>query len=101
MKRNLIFLITGVALFIAIADMPYGYYQLLRFFVCGVGAYGAYLNYGQKKIGWVWILGIIALLFNPFMKFYLEKEVWKTIDFVAGIIFCTYFVIKHKNIQKE
>ncbi len=97
MKRNPVFLITAIALFIAMADMPYGYYQLLRFFVCGVGAYGAYLSYEQKKTGWVWILGIIALLFNPFMKFYFEKEVWKIIDFIAGIIFCVCFFGKNKQ----
>jgi len=97
MKKNPIFLIVAIALFIAIADMPYGYYQLLRFFVCGVGAYGAYLCYEQKKIEWAWILGIIALLFNPFMKFYLEKDTWKLIDLIVGIVFCIYFMIKVKK----
>ena len=101
MKKNPIFLIAGIVLFIAMADMPYGYYQLLRFFICGVGAYGAYLCYEHKKTGWVWILGIIALLFNPFIKFYFEKELWKIIDFIVGIVFCTYFVTKYKNNQRN
>ena len=91
MKNNPVFLITGIALFIAIADMPYGYYQLLRFFVCGVGAYGAYLAYQQKKTGWTWVLGIIALLFNPFAKFYLGREMWQIVDLVGGVIFVIYF----------
>lgn len=90
-------MIAGIALFIAIVDLPYGYYQLLRFFICGVGAYGAYLSYEQKKIRWIWILGIIALLFNPFMKFYLGKETWKIIDFIAGVIFLVYFFKKNKE----
>jgi len=45
MNKKLIFLIAGIALFIAIAKMPYGYYQLLRWFICGVGAYGVYSSY--------------------------------------------------------
>jgi hypothetical protein len=96
MRKNFIFLIAGVALFIAIAQMPYGYYQLLRWFICGVGAYGAYLSYEQKKMKWVWILGIIALVFNPFFKFYFTKETWVIIDLVAGILFCIFFGTKNK-----
>lgn len=91
MKKNPIFLIAGITLFIALGDLPYAYYQLLRFFICGVGAYGAYFAYQQKKTGWAWILGIIALLFNPFIKFYLDKEIWKILDLIGGILFVIYF----------
>ncbi|MEA2066735.1 MAG: DUF6804 family protein [Thermotogota bacterium] len=94
MKRNPLFLIAGIALFIAILNLPYGYYQLLRFFICGVGVYGAYLSYRKKNIAWVWILGIIALVFNPILKFYFVKETWKIIDLIAGVLFCVYFGIK-------
>jgi hypothetical protein len=96
MRKNFIFLIAGIALFIAIAQMPYGYYQLLRWFICGVGAYGAYLSYEQKKMKWAWILGIIALVFNPLLKFYFTKETWVIIDLVAGILFCIFFGTKSK-----
>jgi len=94
MTRNPIFLIAGIALFIAILTLPYGYYQFLRFFICGVGVYGAYLSYQKKNIAWVWILGIIALVFNPILKFYFVKETWKIIDLIAGLLFCVYFGIK-------
>ena len=98
MKRNPIFLVAGITLFIALGDLPYAYYQLLRFFICGAGAYGVYLAYQQKKIGWAWILGIIALLFNPLMKFYLGRDAWKAADLVGGIIFLVYFFkFKVKN----
>lgn len=97
MKRNPIFLVAGIALFIALGSLPYSYYQLLRFFICGVGAYGAYIAYQQNKTAWVWILGSIALLFNPFMKFYLGKETWKIFDLIAGVIFCIYFFKKNKE----
>lgn len=97
MKKNPIFLIAGIALLIAIADMPYEYYQLLRFFICGVGGYGAYLVYQQKKIGWVWTMGIIALLFNPFAKFYFGRETWKLIDFIGGITFLIYYFKRNKE----
>ena len=93
MNKKLIFLIAGIALFIGLFKMPYGYYQLLRWFICGVGAYGAYLSYQENKTGWAWILGIIALVFNPFLKFYFTKETWVIIDLVAGILFCIFWKI--------
>lgn len=100
MRKNPIFLIAGIVLFIALGDLPYAYYQLLRFFICGAGAYGAYLAYQQKKTGWAWILGILALLFNPFLKFYLGKDTWKIVDFIGGIIFIIYF-LKLKKIMER
>jgi len=97
MKRKPIFLIAAIALLVALGDWPYAYYQLLRFFICGVGAYGAYLAYQQKKTGWAWTLGIIALLFNPFVKFYLGKEAWKIVDLIGGVLFLIYFFRKNKE----
>ena len=35
-------LITVVLLLVAVADLPYDYYTLLRFVVCPVSAFGAY-----------------------------------------------------------
>ncbi len=97
MKRKPIFLIASISLFIALGDLPYAYYQLLRLFICGVGAYGAYLAYQQNKTGWAWILGIIALLFNPFVKFYFGRETWKIVDLIGGVLLLFYFFKKNKD----
>jgi len=98
MKKVNIFLIIGaIALFIAIADLPYGYYQLLRWVVCGIGAYSAYLAYGQKKKVWMWTFGVIALIFNPIFKFYFDKATWQGINVVAGIVYMVgAFRVKQK-----
>ena len=88
MKKINIFLAIGaIALFIALADLPYGYYQLLRWAVCGIGAYSAYLAHEQKKKAWMWTLGIIALIFNPFFRFYFDKSTWQVINTIAGIVY--------------
>ena len=96
-KNKILFLIAGIALFIGILDLPYGYYQLLKWLICGAGAYGAYLSYEKKNLKWVWILGIITLIFNPLIPFHFVKESWKTIDLIAGVIFCVYFGILKKT----
>jgi hypothetical protein len=45
-------LAAAAMLFLALADLPYGYYTLLRILVCAVGAYGAYLAYSAGRHGW-------------------------------------------------
>lgn len=37
--------IAALMLFGALGHCPYGYYQLFRFIVCGVGAYVAFMAY--------------------------------------------------------
>lgn len=97
MKKNLIFLIAGIALFIAMTRLPYGYYQLLRFFICGVSLYSVSLNYEEKNMKWLWIFGSIAILFNPFFKIHFEKELWRIIDLITGLLFCFYFALQVKQ----
>jgi len=44
--------VASIMLFLALAPWPYGYYQLLRFVVCGVSAYMAFMAYTwQKNVG--------------------------------------------------
>src|SRR3989344_9647324 len=59
----------AVAIFLlgALGDWPYAYYQLLRWVVCSVGTYSAYMAYTQERRGWTGIFVVIAILFNPIM----------------------------------
>jgi len=79
-------LITAAMLLLALADWPYGYYQLLRIVVCAVAAWGAVLAYGMEKPGWAWLLGALAVLFNPVFPIYLEREVWAFIDVATAVL---------------
>jgi len=88
-------IIAATALLIALGDLPYGYYQLLHFLVCGVGIYAAYTASRFNRGSWIWTMGIIALVFNPFFKFNLDKEVWQIINVMSAMIFIiSLFIIK-------
>ena len=79
-------LIAAAMLLLALADLPYGYYQLLRFIVCGVGVYVAYTAYNWQKKWVMWLFGFIALLFNPLIPPKgVEPAVWlkKLIEIIA------------------
>ena len=86
-KNNWFKLIAIVFLLGAMGYWPYAYYQVLRWIVCAIAAYSAYLAYQSKKVGWTWIFGIIAVLFNPIIPIHLTREIWQPIDVIVAIIF--------------
>ena len=80
-------LIAAAMLFIALASLPYGYYQLLRLVVCGAAVYVAVTAYNCKCTWAIWTFAVIALLFNPVAIVHFDREMWKVIDAVVGLIF--------------
>jgi uncharacterized membrane protein len=80
-------IVTVVMLFLALLDLPIGYYTLLRIVVCGVAIYLAFIAKEIKKIHWVWIMGFIGILFNPFIPIHMDKEIWNFVDIIAGFTF--------------
>ena len=79
----------------ALFNWPYGYYQLLRFVVCGVSAYIAFNAYQWQKIGVGWLFGFVAFLFNPLIPIHLSREIWQVIDFICAILFIvSAFILK-------
>ena len=87
LKDNWFKLAAALLLFWALGGHPYSYYQFLRWAVLIAGAYSSYDAYENKKVAWAWIFGIMAVLFNPIIPFYMSKETWQTVDLIGGIIF--------------
>jgi len=84
---RLLKLITSGMLFLAIFQLPYGYYNLLRLVVTissGISSFNAYEN---KNVGIAILFAIICLLFNPILPIYLDKSMWIPIDIIVGIFF--------------
>ena len=91
--------ISIIILFLAILPMPYGYYTLLRLVVCGIAIYLTWFAKVINRQGWMWVMGFIALLFNPLMPIHLDKATWSLIDLVVAVVFIVaLFKIKiHKK----
>ncbi len=89
-------LIAAVMLLLALVQLPYGYYQLLRWVVCGVSIFLAYTAYDWKKTWATWLFVVIALLFNPLIPIYLSRELWQLIDMVSSILFFAAILILRK-----
>lgn len=84
--RNIKFITAGLLLW-AIAPLPYAYYTLLRWVVTASAILFAVQSYNQASIGWAFGFGTIALLFNPIVPFYMDKESWMVFDVIAAVVF--------------
>ena len=78
-------LIMAVILLTCLFDMPYGYYQLVRFVAMVVFGINAF-NYGVKENSSLMIMmGALALLFQPLFPITLGRTIWNIIDVVVAI----------------
>lgn len=94
-------IVASLMLLGALADWPYGYYQLLRFVVCIVAVYVAFIAYNWHKIWATCIFGFTAVLFNPLIPIHLSREIWQPIDVIWGILFILSAVIVSKPIMSS
>jgi hypothetical protein len=77
---------------------PYAYYILLRWVCCAVFAYLAFQSLEQGKIGWVWIMGTTALIYNPILRVHLNRELWSVVNVVTiGIALTSIFTLREKK----
>ena len=65
--------------------MPYGYYELVRFLaLVGFGVLAYEANKEDKNTQMIMYAGL-ALLFQPFFKIALGRELWNIVDVIVGI----------------
>jgi len=92
-------LILAVLLFLCLLDMPYGYYQLVRFVaLIGFGILAFKANEQNKKTEMI-IYGGLAILFQPFFKIALGREIWNIVDVIIGIGLIASLFLNRKKSQ--
>ena len=104
MKRNWIppAIVTPMLLWAFYPDNPYGYYTLLRCVCCAAFVYLAIKALVCDKTGWVWILGVMAVIYNPFIRIHLNREIWSVVNVVTIIvIWYSAFILKPEPEIKE
>jgi hypothetical protein len=75
----------AVLLFICLLDMPYGYYQFVRVAATMVFVLFAIQGYNLKSNAMILIYVVLAILFQPFEKIALGREVWNVLDVIVSI----------------
>lgn len=75
----------AILFFVCIIDMPYGFYQIVRY----LGLIGfiilAYLALKQNRQTEMIVYFGLAILFQPFFKLTLGRLIWNIVDILVGI----------------
>jgi hypothetical protein len=100
-NQNLIKIILAISLFLCLAKMPYGYYELVR--ILAIVGFAIFANQARKidkQVEIIIYVGLI-LLFQPFFKIALGRQLWNIVDIVVGIGLLTSIVMKPKECQDK
>ena len=90
----------AILFFLCLADMPYGYYQFVRFAGLVGFAILAYQAHEKGKQTEMKIYGGLALLFQPFFKVSLGREFWNIVDVIVGIGLLISLFMKTRESQR-
>lgn len=93
-------LVIAVLLLLCLADMPYGFYELVRFAATAAFAYLSYDYFKSKKDGMGFLFAALALLFQPFFKIALGRTLWNVIDVVVAVALF-YFIVNTVKKKKK
>lgn len=83
--EKLIKLLLAFFLFGCLINMPYGYYQFVRFSSMVAFAYLAYSAIEKSNKNATFIYIGLAILFQPVIKIALGRIIWNIVDVIVGI----------------
>jgi hypothetical protein len=99
--EKLVKIILASLFFLCLLHMPYGYYELVRMIALIGFTILAYLAYkGDNKVEMIIFIGL-AILFQPFKKLALGREIWNMVDVIVGIGLLLSLFIKQKDKKSE
>lgn len=75
----------ALLLLLCLMDMPYGFYQLVRFIgLIGFSVLAYQANESSRQAETIAYV-VLAVLFQPFFKIALGREIWNVIDVIVAI----------------
>lgn len=90
-------LVVAVLLLLCLADMPYGFYQLVRFVAAVAFAYLSYDYFKSKKDVMGFVFAAMALLFQPLLKVSLGRTLWNLVDILVALGLLYLIIRSFKN----
>ena len=74
----------AILLLLCLINLPYSYYQFVRFAAMVGFAYLAYSVNEQGSKNEVFVYIALVLLFQPFLKIALGRTLWNIVDLIVG-----------------
>ena len=88
-------------LLIALINLPYGYYILLRWIISPIFIYLAIFNHKSKEEAWTWIFAVMGGLYNPILSVHLGRDVWRVANIITiGLIIYSFYRKKKDETNK-
>ncbi len=100
MNNSIIKIGLAIILFLCLINMPFGYYQLVRFAAMAGFAYLANSANKQSNKNVVFVYIALAILFQPFIKIALGRTLWNILDVIVGIGLLLSLAVR-KDIKKQ
>lgn len=97
--QNIIKIILAALFFICLLDLPYGYFQFVRFTgLVGFMILAYQANQDGRQTEMFIYIGL-AILFQPLLKISLGRQVWNIVDIVVAIGLLISIFMKPKKSQ--
>jgi len=91
-------IILSILFFLCLLDMPYGFYQLVRFAALVGFIILAYNSNEQQNKTEMIIYVCLAILFQPLLKIDLGRTIWNVVDVIVGLALIVSLFLKSKKI---
>jgi hypothetical protein len=101
MLQTTLKIILSILLLICLFDMPYGYFQLVRFIALLSFGFLAYISYQENNNLFSSIYVSLAILFQPLMKIALGREIWNIVDVIVALFLIVSIFLKNTSTKKS
>ena len=95
--ENIIKVILSLLFFVCLLNMPYGYFQLVRFVALVGFAILAYKANEQGRKTEAIIYVCLGILFQPLVKIALGRQIWNIVDVVVGVALIVSLFMRPSN----
>lgn len=97
MFQTAIKIVLTILFLLCLLDMPYGYFQIVRFAgLVGFGILAFQANETKQKEMTIIFIGL-ALLFQPFFKIALGRQIWNIVDVIVSIFLIATILIDRQK----
>jgi len=94
-------IILAILFFICLAELPYGFFQFVRFAaLVGFAVLAYQANEKENKTEMI-IYICLAVLFQPLIKISLGREIWNVVDVIVGLALLVSILIKPKSTNEK
>jgi hypothetical protein len=98
--ENLIKILLSVLFFGCLADLPYGYFLLVRWLAFVGFFYLAFQSYGRGVFTMAFLFIALGLLFQPFLKVALGRQLWNFVDVLLAVLLI-FSVLRNLNFRTK